>query len=238
MRNIFIHKTLDRSIVFNYPKREKIVQEKIVVSPFNKKYLDSLEGYSKSAYLIKRVVDYIGAITLFLFTLPIMLYSIYRIKKESPGSIIFKQNRVGKDGEIFTCYKFRTMHENSYHDPYTRENDKRIFPWGKIMRKTRIDELPQLWNIIKGDMHLVGPRAEWDILSKEYEASISYYTKRFLVKPGITGWAQVNYHYGVGAEDAKEKLSYDLYYIKNWSLWLEIRTLIKTILVVLQEKGL
>jgi len=192
---------------------------------------------SYTQYMQKRVIDYLGAIVIFILTLPIILYSIFRIKKESPGSIIYKQTRVGAYGKKFTCYKLRSMHENSYHDPYTKEGDDRIFPWGRVMRKTRVDELPQLWNVIKGDMHLIGPRAEWDILVQKYEKEIPNYSKRYLLKPGITGWAQVNYPYGVNEHDAKQKLMYDLYYINNWSLLLDIKTLFKTVGVVLNRRG-
>jgi lipopolysaccharide/colanic/teichoic acid biosynthesis glycosyltransferase len=129
------------------------------------------------------------------------------------------------------------MHEDSHDDPYTRENDTRIYPWGDFMRKTRIDELPQLINILKGDMHLLGPRAEWNRLVRQYETQIPYYYKRHIIKPGITGWAQVNYPYGANIYDTKQKLMFDFYYIKHWSLWLEITSLWKTVMVVLGRKG-
>jgi len=112
-----------------------------------------------------------------------------------------------------------------------------FFPWGKIMRKTRIDELPQIWNVLKGDMSMIGPRAEWNILVEKYEKKISYYNGRHLVKPGITGWAQVNYPYGINGFDAKQKLMYDFYYIKNWSLGLEIKIIWKTIFVMMFRRG-
>jgi lipopolysaccharide/colanic/teichoic acid biosynthesis glycosyltransferase len=130
------------------------------------------------------------------------------------------------------------MHENSKFNPYTQDNDSRIFPYGQIMRKMRIDELPQFWNVIKGDMHLIGPRAEWNILTKEYELKIPNYNKRHLVRPGITGLAQVYYPYGRNLQDAKNKLKYDLLYIKNWSLWLEIRIIWLTMMVVFGKKGM
>jgi len=125
-----------------------------------------------------------------------------------------------------------------FFDHYTQENDPRIFKWGEIMRKTRIDELPQLWNVIKGDLHIIGPRAEWDELVKNYEKEWSFYHLRHLNAPGITGWAQVNYPYGKNLEDTYQKLMYDLYYIKNWSLWLEIKTIFKTVMVMVGRKGL
>ena len=167
-----------------------------------------------------------------------MLYSAYRIKKESPGAILFKQSRVGLNGKAFICYKFRSMHVNSEFNPYTQENDSRIFPFGNFMRKVRIDELPQLINIVKGEMHLLGPRAEWDILVKDYEKIIPDYHRRHLVAPGITGLAQVCYPYGRNVEDAKKKLEFDSEYIKDWSLMMEIKVIFKTIKVVLGKEGM
>ncbi len=195
-------------------------------------------GYSKIEYIIKRVVDYIMVGLFLIFLWPIILYTIYRIKKESEGSILFKQSRVGLNGKKFTCYKFRSMHVNSHFNPYTDENDNRIFPYGQIMRKMRIDELAQLINVIKGDMHIVGPRAEWDILVDKYEKVVSNYSKRHTVRPGITGLAQVKYPYGRNASDARKKLFYDVFYIKKWSLFLELKVLLQTILVVLKKSGI
>ena len=202
-------------------------------------FLENIKPYSPAQYLIKRLVDFGIAIPLGIFTLPIMLYAAYRIKKESPdGPIFFKQKRVGKNGMEFECVKFRSMRTNvKFFNHYTQENDPRIFPWGEIMRKTRIDELPQLINVLRGDMHIIGPRAEWNELVQKYEKEIPYYNERHLVAPGITGWAQVNYPYGKNIEDTLQKLMYDLYYIKNWSLTLEIKTAIKTALVMIGKKG-
>jgi len=203
-------------------------------------YLDEIKSFSKFQYFLKRVIDFSIAIPLGIITAPIMVYSAYRIKKESPdGPILFKQTRIGKNKKPFTCYKFRSMRTDiDFFDYYTQENDPRIFKWGAIMRKTRIDELPQLWNVIKGDLHIIGPRAEWDELVKNYEKEWSFYHLRHLNAPGITGWAQVNYPYGKNLEDTYQKLMYDLYYIKNWSLWLEIKTIFKTIWVMIGGKGL
>ena len=210
---------------------------KVFISPA---HIIDIKPYTKWQYFLKRVVDYSVSIPLGLLTLPIMLYSAYRIKKESPdGPIFFMQKRVGKDEKAFQCYKFRSMHEKTeYFNHYTQEDDPRIFKYGNFMRKTRIDELPQLLNVIKGDMHLIGPRAEWIDLVKNYEKQLPNYHKRHKVAPGITGWAQVNYPYGQNLEDTRQKLMYDLYYIKNWNLWLEIKTIFKTIAVVLGKKGI
>ena len=196
-----------------------------------------INKYSRLNYLLKRTIDYIMVILLFLVTWPVILYTIYRIKKESPGSIFFKQTRLGLNNQTFSCYKFRSMHTNSHFNPYTEENDSRIFPFGHTMRKMRIDELAQLINVLRGDMHIVGPRAEWDILVNEYEKIIPNYNFRHKVKPGITGLAQVRYPYGRNVRDAERKLQYDIFYIKNWSVFLEIKILVKTILVILKKSG-
>lgn len=201
-------------------------------------YLEDIKSFTSFQYLQKRVIDYLSVITLLTLSAPVMLYSRYKTKQQSPGSTFFIQPRVGKNNKDFNCMKFRSMHENSKHDPYTRENDPRIFAWGETMRKTRIDELPQLLNVLKGEMHLIGPRAEWNILVKEYENQLPYYNERHLVRPGITGWAQVNYPYGQNIEDTKQKLMYDLYYIKYWNIGLEIKVIWKTIMTVLGKKGL
>lgn len=201
-------------------------------------FLSDIKPFNTWQYFQKRVVDYAGALGLSLFMIPFMFIVRKRQKKQSPGKLYFSQSRVGQNKVNFKCIKFRTMHEDSYHDPYTKEDDKRIYNYGEFMRKARIDELPQILNILKGDMHLIGPRAEWDILVKEYESEIPYYHERHLIKPGITGWAQVNYPYGANKEDTKQKLMYDLYYIKQWNILLEIKVVWKTIMVVLNKKGL
>jgi len=203
-------------------------------------FLEEIKPFNKFEYFLKRVIDFSISIPLGILTSPIMIYSAYRIKKESPdGPIFFKQTRIGKNKKPFTCYKFRSMRTDiEFFDHYTQENDPRIFKWGNIMRKTRIDELPQLWNVLKGDLHIIGPRAEWDELVKKYENEWPFYHLRHLDAPGITGWAQVNYPYGKNLEDTYQKLMYDLYYIKNWSIWLEIKTIFKTIYVMVGGKGL
>ena len=195
------------------------------------------KGYSWFMFFQKRVIDLTLSSLLLISTSPVILYTIYRITKESSGSILFKQSRVGLNGENFTCYKFRSMHENMELNPYTEDDDPRIFPFGRIMRKMRIDELPQLWNVIKGDMHLIGPRAEWDILANKYEKIIPKYKQRHFVKPGITGLAQVSYPYGRNIFDAQQKLGYDLDYIENWSIWLEFKIVWKTAVVVFGKRG-
>jgi lipopolysaccharide/colanic/teichoic acid biosynthesis glycosyltransferase len=196
-----------------------------------------LVGYTKFDFIQKRVIDFSVSALLIVLISPIIPYIVFRIKKESKGPIIFKQTRVGLNGKKFDCYKFRSMHIDMEFNPYTQYEDCRIFPFGKIMRKMRLDELPQLWNVIKGDMHLIGPRAEWDILVDKYKNVIPKYNQRHSVRPGITGLAQVSYPYGRNIYDAKRKLEYDLNYIKEWSFFLELKVVWQTSLVVFGKKG-
>ena len=208
--------------------------------PSSKSTDSQLKEYSKFRYFQKRVIDFLFSSLLIVASIPVVAVIIIRIKKESPGPIFFKQTRIGINGKPFTCYKFRSMHIHTVTEDgvYTKEQDLRIFPFGQFMRKTRIDELPQIINIIKGEMHLIGPRAEWDILSNQYEKQIKNYNKRYLVRPGITGLAQVSYPYGRNIYDAEQKLGYDLDYIQNWSIFSEIKVVLQTVTVVLGKKGL
>ncbi|MSN96761.1 sugar transferase [Campylobacter sp. FMV-PI01] len=204
----------------------------------NLDFLMDIKTYNIFQYSIKKFIDFIACFILLFINFFFKFYVQKKIKEQSPGSLYFIQNRIGKNVKVFKCYKFRTMHENSNLKKYTSKNDDRIFPFGDFLRKTRLDEIPQCFNIIKGDMHLVGPRAEWDILVKEYEQEIPYYNERHIVKPGITGWAQVNYPYGENIYDTKQKLMYDLYYIKHWSIWLEIKIIFATITIMIRKKGI
>lgn len=188
---------------------------------------------------IKRSLDVVLSLIVGTLTLPIMLISMIVIKLESKGPVFFIQDRVGFDNKIFRIVKFRSMrlHDEDEHSKYAAKTDSRITTYGKIMRKTRIDELPQIWNVLRGDMSFIGPRAEWSKLSLEYEEKIEFYPLRHSVKPGLTGWAQVSYPYGAGLEDMKIKLMYDFYYIKHQSLSLDVRIIFKTIQTVLFGKG-
>ncbi|ANE35137.1 sugar transferase [Campylobacter iguaniorum] len=203
------------------------------------RFLSHIKAFGKFEYITKRIIDYIGSIVLFLVTFPIIIYARNKIKSESPGTSMFKQLRVGKDNIEFQCIKFRSMRLDAEANgaKFASKDDDRTFHWGNTMRKTRIDELPQIINVMKGEMHLIGPRPERKIWTDQFEQDIPYYNERHLVRPGITGWAQVMYPYGANAEDAKQKLMYDLYYIKHWSLWLELKVIYKTMLVVIGRKG-
>ncbi len=202
-------------------------------------FLDDVKPFSKWQYMQKRLIDYTVSLSLLFLTAPVLLYSRYRIKKESPGTSMFKQYRVGLNGKEFKCMKFRSMVPDAEQGipRFASKDDPRVFRWGAVMRKTRIDEIPQVMNVLKGEMHMIGPRPERKYWVEQFEKEIPYYNLRHIVRPGITGWAQVMYPYGAGVEDAKQKLMYDLYYIKHWSIMLEIKVIFKTIEVMLKKKG-
>ena len=190
----------------------------------------------------KRVFDVALASVLLVVSSPLFAVIALLIRRESGSPVIFRQTRVGRESEPFTAFKFRTMHARTDEgigsdDMYTRRNDPRITRVGRWLRKLRLDELPQLWNVLRGEMSLIGPRAEWIKCAERYEKIIPFYHFRHLVKPGITGWAQVNYPYGESEQDAIEKLKYDLYYIRRYSLKLDVMIVLKTVHTVLFGKG-
>ena len=168
-----------------------------------------------------------------------MLLTALIVRLESPGPVIYRQDRVGLFEKEFTVYKFRSMRSDAEKDGavWASANDARVTRFGRFIRKVRIDELPQIWNILKGDMSFIGPRPERMAFVRKLKESIPCYSLRHTVKPGLTGWAQVCYPYGASEEDARRKLEYDLYYIKNMSLLLDISIIFKTVGVVLFPKG-
>jgi len=191
-------------------------------------------------HYLKRLFDVALSSTLLVICSPLMAAAVCLIWLTNGRPALFRQARVGREGEVFTIYKFRTMAVSNgaeNDDIYTRENDLRITRMGRWLRKLRLDELPQLFNVLRGDMSLIGPRAEWIKCAERYERKIPFYHFRHLVKPGITGWAQVNYPYGESDEDAVEKLKYDLYYIRHYSLKLDAMIVLKTVHTVLFGKG-
>lgn len=187
----------------------------------------------------KRWFEVFAVALLFIAVLPLMGLAAIAIRLDSPGPIFYSQLRSGLHGKPFRVYKFRSM----YQDAETRgaqwasERDPRITRVGHWLRILRIDELPQLWNVLKGEMSLIGPRPERPEFDQELAQKIPHYTVRYTVKPGITGWAQVMYPYGASVDDAREKLAYDLYYIKNYSLGLDLLIAFKTVYVVIFGKG-
>ena len=191
-------------------------------------------------HYLKRLFDIVASATALVICSPLFILVPLLIWMEDGTPVLFRQERVGRDGKRFVLFKFRTMHRRADHaedDMYTREGDRRVTRVGRRLRKLRLDELPQLCNALKGDISLIGPRAEWSKCAKRYEQSIPFYHFRHLVKPGITGWAQVNYPYGESDEDAVEKLKYDLYYIRHYSLKLDAMIVLKTLYTMLFGKG-
>lgn len=190
--------------------------------------------------LVKRMVDISLALGGLVLSLPIILVFGLLIKLDSPGPLLFSQVRVGNRENLFRLYKFRTMRQDAESGTgavWATENDPRVTRIGQLMRKTRIDEIPQLYNVAKGDMSFVGPRPERPEFVEKLKAIIPYYSRRHFIKPGVTGWAQVRYPYGASVEDAVEKLRYDLYYIKNMSPFLDILIFFETVKVVLFGRG-
>jgi exopolysaccharide biosynthesis polyprenyl glycosylphosphotransferase len=191
-------------------------------------------------HYLKRLFDIVTSVIALVICLPLFVLVALLIWMEDGAPVFFRQERVGRDGKRFVLFKFRTMRrraEDAEDDMYTREGDRRVTRAGRWLRKLRLDELPQLWNALKGDISLIGPRAEWSKCAERYEQSIPFYHFRHLVKPGITGWAQVNYPYGESDEDAVEKLKYDLYYIRHYSLKLDAMIVLKTLYTMLFGKG-
>ncbi len=188
----------------------------------------------------KRLFDLLAAAVGLVLLAPLLGLLALAVLLESGRPVFFFQSRVGRDRRPFLLCKFRSMYVRAPGEEgslYTGERDPRITRVGWYLRRLRLDELPQLWNVLKGDMSLIGPRAEWDRLVDSYERAIPCYHFRHLVKPGITGWAQVNYPYGASVEDAEQKLKYDLYYLRHYSLRLDAMIVLKTLHIMLWGKG-
>jgi len=197
---------------------------------------------SNTSIVLKRALDIVVSLLMLPIFLPVMLIIMVAIWVESRGSgrIIYKQVRVGANNKEFEIYKFRSMEVNAEKDGVPRwavKKDLRVTRVGAIIRKLRLDELPQLFNIIKGDMSFVGPRPERPVFVKQLEERYPYYRERHRLRPGLTGWAQIRYAYGDTLEDAFEKLQYDLYYVKNCSIFLDLLIIVHTVQVVLMGKG-
>jgi sugar transferase (PEP-CTERM system associated) len=218
------------------------VRGEVPVESLKASWLIYGDGFKQdwSRNLVKRGFDLSVSSALLLTTLPIMALTALAIRLESRGSIIYRQERVGLGGRVFTVYKFRSMENDAEKDgkpQWAKMNDPRITRIGRFIRKTRIDELPQLMNVLRGDMSFVGPRPERPAFVDELAKKVPYYGVRHSVKPGVTGWAQVRLAYGASVEDAVRKLENDLYYVKNHSLFLDLLILLETVRVVLFGEG-
>jgi sugar transferase (PEP-CTERM system associated) len=199
------------------------------------------DGFARGSLdrAVKRGVDVVASLILVLTTLPITLSVILLILLEGPGPIFYRQERVGRDGRHFDLVKFRTMRVDAERDGplWAKVKDSRVTRVGRWLRRLRIDEIPQAFNVLRGEMSFVGPRPERPIFVAELARALPFYDERHRVRPGITGWAQVNYPYGASIDDAREKLAYDLYYVKHASLWLDLVILLQTLRVVLFGAG-
>ncbi|KAB2320044.1 TIGR03013 family PEP-CTERM/XrtA system glycosyltransferase [Betaproteobacteria bacterium SCN1] len=208
----------------------------------NASWMILAEGFTQGMLrdTVKRLFDLLVSAAMLAVTLPIMALATLLIKLESPGPVLYRQERVGQGGRSFTILKFRSMCADAEKDGKPRwagQNDSRVTLVGRFIRRTRIDELPQIFNVFFGEMSFVGPRPERPYFVQDLTQKIPYYGVRHTVKPGITGWAQVRYPYGASDEDAMHKLQYDLYYVKNHSLFLDLMILFQTAQVVLWGKG-
>ena len=215
---------------------------KIAVENLRPSWLIFSSGFRKSRLLAasKRIFDITGGVIGLVIGLPIMAVVAVLVRLSSPGAVLYSQERVGLNGRVFRIHKFRSMRADAEAvtgPVWSTANDTRVTPIGRFLRLTRLDELPQLWNVLRGDMSIVGPRPERPEFVSQLTETIPFYGQRHVVKPGLTGWAQVRYTYGATIEDAIEKLQYDLYYIKNMSLALDIVTVIETIKIVILRRG-
>lgn len=188
---------------------------------------------------LKRVIDIIFASVLIVLAIPVIVFACILIKFSSKGNSIFSQTRVGLNGKEFKIYKLRTMTLDAESDgaKWASESDPRITKIGNFLRRSRIDELPQCWNVLKGEMSFIGPRPERPEFTKQLAEEIPYYELRHLVKPGLSGWAQVMYPYGASVHDALKKLEYDLYYIKHQSFLFDLNIMLRTIMVIFRRQG-
>jgi len=200
-----------------------------------------ITGFIRRTYAAaKRIFDIVGAVLIMIISAPLAVFSAILVKLTSKGAIFYTQTRVGKNGDHFKIYKFRTMRVNAEKETgpvWAADNDSRLIPVGKFLRKTRLDELPQIINVLSGDMSLIGPRPERPKFVEEFKKVIPDYEKRLKVKPGITGLAQVWHTYDETINDVKKKIKYDLLYIKKMCLWTDLRIALRTVRVVLTGEG-
>jgi len=229
--------------LFDLPKFYERLTGKIPVSVIEETwFLENLMDAQRSVYeIFKRFFDLIFGLILGLTTLPLYPFVALAVKLDSVGPIFYRQKRVGQDNKIFNIAKFRSMVQNAEKNgaQWAVKNDPRTTRIGSFLRKTRLDELPQFWNVIKGEMSFVGPRPERPefVFGANMERQIPFYQIRHLVKPGLTGWAQINFEYGSSYEDTIEKLQYDFYYLKNRSFLLDLSIVLKTLKIILSREG-
>jgi sugar transferase (PEP-CTERM system associated) len=218
------------------------VTGKILIDDLRPSWLIFSDGFrvSRVTRLMKRTIDLTLALVMAIVTLPLMLLTALLVWVDDGGPVLYRQERVGENGRAFVLSKFRSMRKDAEKGGkpiWAKDGDERVTRVGRLIRTTRLDELPQLWNVIRGDMSFVGPRPERPFFVEQLSREIPFYQQRHAVKPGLTGWAQVKYRYGASFEDAMEKLRYDLYYIKHLSVFFDLTIVFDTVKVVLFRKG-
>lgn len=219
------------------------VTGRVDLDSVNPSWLIFSDGFSsgrRMSGLFKRLFDILASLILLLVAFPLVIVTAVLIKLESRGPALYRQQRVGLYGQAFDVLKLRSMRQDAEapgEAVWAEENDPRITRIGRIIRKIRIDELPQCWSVLKGEMSFVGPRPERPKFVEDLEQALPYYAERHMVKPGITGWAQINYPYGASIDDARQKLEYDLFYAKNYSPFLDLLILLQTARVILFPSG-
>src|SRR3989338_9568435 len=240
--NIFYKSIVNKISLYNSASFYERVAGMVLLGSINQLwFLENLgEARKKTFEIAKRVGDLILAAIFGVVSLIFYPFIILLIKVSSSGPILYRQERVGQAGKTFEIIKFRTMIKNAEQKTgavWAIDNDPRVTAVGRFLRKTRLDEIPQLWNILRGEMSFVGPRAERPEFHELLQKNVPFYEERYLIKPGLTGWAQINFRYGSSVEDAEEKLKYDLYYIKNRSPILDLGIILKTIRIALRQAG-
>jgi sugar transferase (PEP-CTERM system associated) len=214
---------------------------KLLLDGLNPSTLIFAEGFRMSTLhqLFRRLLSLAVSFLALAICLPFLPLIILAVRLSSPGPIFFKQTRVGQRGRSFTAYKFRTMRQDAEAQGavWATKNDPRVTSIGRLMRKTRIDEIPQLWNVLRGEMAFVGPRPERPEFVRWLSQEIPFYDLRHMIRPGITGWAQVRYQYGASLEETKQKLEYDLYYVKHQSISLDLLIIFETVKTILLRRG-
>ncbi|MBI5789496.1 MAG: TIGR03013 family PEP-CTERM/XrtA system glycosyltransferase [Candidatus Schekmanbacteria bacterium] len=228
--------------ILDCPNFYERITGKILIQDLRPSWLIFSSGFKQRRFyhLTKQILDTICAVIALVISSPLMLLVAVLVKLDSPGPVLFKQERAGENGKSFTLIKFRSMAHNAEEETgpvWAMDNDSRVTGVGKIIRKLRLDELPQIINVLRGEMSFVGPRPERPFFIEKLQKLIPYYNQRLMVKPGITGWAAVKYQYSSSVESALEKLQYDLYYIKNRSLILDAQIVLQTFHVIISGKG-
>jgi sugar transferase (PEP-CTERM system associated) len=228
-------------VIENASALQERLSGKLPLNGLNPSTLIFTDGFrmSPSQQLFRRLLSFVVSLTALVICLPFIPFIILAVRLSSPGSIFFNQTRVGQRGQLFTAHKFRTMRADAeaHGAVWASKNDPRVTPVGRFMRKTRLDEIPQLWNVLRGEMGFVGPRPERPEFVQWLSQEIPYYDLRHMIRPGITGWAQVRYRYGASLDETKHKLEYDLYYIKHQSIGLDLLIMFETIKTIILRRG-